>query len=386
MRNYLIVAAFLILILTSLSFAQDTCSIQTVCTLGNETVMNPSQNETNNSICIYFFYGNGCPHCANIEPFIQEMAAKYPVQVKPFEIYYNSTSQEMFRDFIQRYGISMDGIPAIFIGDRAFIGEDSIRNNLEDSIKYFMINTPVCPETYNKIEGSVHDVSPGQKFELTIPSIIIAAFIDSINPCAFAVMIFLLLYLTSLGNRKKMFLVGLVYIASVFVVYFLSGLGIFAIIQKTGLTGIVYTISAMIAIAAGLINIKDFFWHGKGISLSIPESKKPVINKYVKQATIPAAIILGILVSMFELPCTGGIYLAILGLLSSKMTLVAGIPYLILYNIIFVLPLFLILFAIYFGVSPKKAENWRKGKRKWMRLAMGLLMIILGVVMLLGMI
>lgn len=366
------------------AFAQDTCSIQTTCEGSNINAIYEI-NHTNNSICIYFFYGKTCPHCAIIEPFVSEMAGKYPqVQLKPYEVYYNSENQELFRDFMYRYGVSMAGVPAVFIGNRALVGEDSIRNNLEDSIIYFINNGPICPETYNVHESGPHSVSPSEKFELTIPTIIFAAAVDSVNPCAFAVLIFLLIYLTSLGEKRKMFLIGISYITAVFVTYLLSGFGIFAFIQTAGITKLVYVIAAALAIGAGIINVKDFFFFGKGISLSIPESKKPIIRKYVQQATIPAGIVLGFLVSLFELPCTGGIYLAILGLLSSRMTVMQGIPYLILYNLIFILPLIIIFLIIYLGVSPESTENWRLEKRKWMRLVMGLFMIILGIAMFYG--
>ena len=93
---------------------------------------------------------------------------------------------------------------------------------------------------------------------------------------------------------------------------------------------------------------------------------------------------MGFLVSMFELPCTGGVYLAILGMLANNMTRMAAIPYLLLYNVIFVLPLFVILGIVYKGISPEKVEKWRVGKRKWMKLVMGLVMLLLGIAMLLG--
>ncbi|MDD1677566.1 MAG: hypothetical protein LUO93_00070 [Methanomicrobiales archaeon] len=336
-------------------------------------------------ICIDYFYGQSCPHCARIKPFIDEMSATYPrVQIYAYEIYFNSTNQELYRDFIARYEFTQSGVPALFIGDRALIGENAIRDNLEGSIQYFYTHDPICPTTYIKNEGGPHDISPGEAIDLTMASVMVAAVVDSINPCAFAVLIFLLVYLTSLQVRSRILTVGIAYIFTVFTVYLLSGLGLFALIQTTGITEIVFKIAAVVALVAGIVNLKDFFWYGKGISLSIPESRKESIRNFVMKASVPSAIVLGGLVSMFELPCTGGIYLAILGLLSSKMTLVQGMPYLLIYNAVFVLPLFVILFGIYFGVSPERMESWRGEEKKWMRLAMGIVMVALGVLMLTG--
>lgn len=219
---------------------------------------------------------------------------------------------------------------------------------------------------------------------LTIPAIIGGAAIDSINPCAFAVLIFLLGYLLAIGSPKLILRVGLVYISTVFVVYFLAGFGILKVLTVFNIAGVIYKIAGILLILVGLVNVKDFFWYGKGFTLAIPESKKPLIQKYVKKASTPAAVVLGFLVSAFELPCTGGVYLAILGLLASHKTQIRAVPYLLLYNLIFVLPLFVILGLIYFGYSTKKMEEWRGKNRKWLRLALGLGALILGILILLG--
>ncbi len=219
---------------------------------------------------------------------------------------------------------------------------------------------------------------------LTIPALVGGAAIDSINPCAFAVMIFLLGYLLALGSSKLILRIGLVYIVTIFAVYFLAGLGLLRALTAFGVAGIIYKIAAVILLFVGLVNIKDFFWYGKGFTLAIPESKKPLLQKYIRKASIPAAIVLGFLVSAFELPCTGGVYIAILGLLASRETQISAIPYLLLYNFIFVLPLFIILGLVYFGISAKQMEEWRTKNRKWLRLVLGLGSLALGILMFAG--
>ena len=99
---------------------------------------------------------------------------------------------------------------------------------------------------------------------------------------------------------------------------------------------------------------------------------------------MPAAIILGVLVSAFELPCTGGVYLAILSILAESSKKVQAYEYLFIYNLIFVLPLFIILLVAYTRLSPDVLESWRMEKRKWLRLAMGTIMILLGVGLIIG--
>lgn len=379
-KLYLFLAAMLVFaILASSAVAADAgSSVLKGCEAGRCLF---SENDTH---CIYFFYGETCPHCALVHPKVQELANKYPnFTFYELEIYYNETNQDLFQDFVQRYGIEKPGVPAVFISNKALVGSSVIEKELETEIIYFLENEPVCPLRYNKEEAAAHDLSPAKKINLTIGAVLLAALIDSINPCAFAVLIFLLLYITTLGASRRVLKIGIAYIISVFVVYFLAGLGLLRAIQFVGMTKYVFYVAAFISIAAGVINVKDFFWYGKGITLAIPESKKGIIERYVQRASLPAAIVLGVLVSMFELPCTGGIYLAILSLIA-KNAYAMAVPYLMLYNLIFVLPLIIILLAVYFGFSAEKAEKLRLEKRKWLRLIMGIAMILLGVAMLAG--
>ncbi len=218
--------------------------------------------------------------------------------------------------------------------------------------------------------------------ELSLSLVLGSAIVDSINPCAFAVLIFLILYLFKIKSKRKMMQIGLLYIGIVFLVYFVSGLGLLSFIQNFQITRFFYIFTAGLAIILGLVNVKEAFWAGKGVTLAIPDSKKPLIQKYIRKATFPATIVLGVLVAIFELPCTGGVYLAILSLLADQVQFKSAVLYLLLYNFIFVLPLLIILFAVYFGLSPEKVETWRKEKRAWMRLSIGIVMIALGVIML----
>lgn len=335
--------------------------------------------------CIYLFYGQGCPHCERAKPVIDALVKKYPqVQLKTYEVYFNTTNQKMFEDFQQRYAVTEKGVPTLFIGDRALIGETAIRTELEERIVWYESNPEICPANFTKSGGLPQDLSPAKPVDLTVPSIVIAAIIDSINPCAFAVLIILLAYLTSLGERRRIAVVGCTYIATVFVVYFVAGLGLLTVVQQIGLTGIVFTFAAVVAILAGLINIAEVLLKREIFTLAIPASQKGAIDRYIKKASVPSAIVLGALVSMVELPCTGGIYLAILGLLGNRMTLVEGIPFLLLYNLIFVLPLILILVVMYWGGTPERMKAFQAGSKRWVRLVMGIIMVALGAVMLLG--
>lgn len=218
--------------------------------------------------------------------------------------------------------------------------------------------------------------------ELTLPVVLIAAAIDSINPCAIGVLLFLATVMLKVSSQRGALLrLGTVYITTVYVVYTLSGLGLiwfqYELIRR-GFAEIVGVTVGGLAVALGLIEIKDFFWYGTGISLEIPPRYKEKITEMAQTISMPGMIMIGGFVALVELPCTGGPYLAITAILAKSFDMQAFL-YLLLYNGIFVLPLLVILVMIYYGATTLRMKKWRETKRKWMNLASGLLMIVLGV-------
>ncbi len=217
-----------------------------------------------------------------------------------------------------------------------------------------------------------------------IPIIISTALVDSINPCAIGVLILLISTLLALShNKKKMLIVGLIYILAVYITYFLAGIGLLLFIQRFNIAELIGVIVGVIIIILGFIEIKDFWWYGKGISLVIPYKRSKQIEKMVKKITIPGAISLGIFVAAVELPCTGGPYLAITALLSKLGFNFIIISYLLLYNFIFILPLIVLVLLIYFGTKIVSLQNWKQKNKKWMRLITGFVLIVLGVLLIL---
>lgn len=331
----------------------------------------------------YYFYGDGCVHCANVKPYLVELSNKYPnLDLIQLEVYHNATNQNLFSRFQQMYGINSAGVPTLVIGNRVLVGETQIRDNAELIILQLLQNpAPVTPATTPAVsDGSC----PESVTNFTLPLVITCALIDSVNPCAFAVLVFLLLSIITLESRRRVLAVGFAYIAAVFIFYLLSGIGLFSLVQQFGVSQILFRAAALLAIVLGLVNVIDVIRKNEGFILAIPASKKEVIERYIRDASLPGAFILGILVGIFELPCTGGIYLAILGMMSKTLTFNEGLPYLLLYNFIFVLPLIAILLVVAFGLAPETVNSWRVENRRVLRLGIGLAMIAIGMVMLSG--
>jgi cytochrome c biogenesis protein CcdA/thiol-disulfide isomerase/thioredoxin len=338
---------------------------------------------SNLTVTGYFFYGEGCSHCDAVKPFIAEIQSLYPnFDLEQLEVYHNATNQALFLAMDQNLGITSPGVPTIIIGNHALVGEDQIRDQLEQVI--LQEQASPASEANGSVNVTAAKNCPGTFTTLTIPLVIFCAGIDSINPCAFTVLIILLLSIIALQSRRQVLMVGITYIAAVFLFYFISGIGVLSFVHVSGVSSLIALAAAIIAIVLGLVNIIEAAVKKEGFILAIPESKKPVIERYIMTATLPAAFVLGVLVGIFELPCTGGIYLTILSLMSSTLTLSEGIPYLLLYNFIFILPLILILLAVVVGIPPERVNAWRLENRRKLRFAIGVAMILVGVFIIIG--
>lgn len=214
----------------------------------------------------------------------------------------------------------------------------------------------------------------------TISVVVGSALIDSINPCAIGVLILMVsVILGGKGSVRRLMLLGGLYILAIFVTYLLAGLGLIYFLASVPLFVAEYLalIVGSFVILAGLLEIKDFYWYGKGFSLQIPPYFAEKIHQYSKNVTIPGVIFLGIFIAGVELPCTGAPYLAIITLLSLNFDYYAFLL-LVLYNIIFVLPLVVILLLVAGGMKVEKIKNWKQANKGYMRFAIGFMLIGLG--------
>lgn len=214
----------------------------------------------------------------------------------------------------------------------------------------------------------------------TTSVVVLSAAIDSINPCAIGVLI--LMVSVVLGGKSsvgRLLVLGGMYIGAIFTTYLLAGLGLVYFLQAIPLYVAEYLalIIGSIVIIAGILEIKDYFWYGQGFSLQIPAYFTDKIHKLSKNVTIPGVILLGSFIAAVELPCTGAPYLAIITILSLNFDFNAFLL-LVLYNIIFVLPLVVILLVVAAGVRVQSVKNWHHTNKGYMRLAIGVMLVLLG--------
>jgi len=344
-----------------------------------------------NKTCVYFFYGDGCPACALTHPVIEGLEAKYPnLEVHRFEIYKDQANANLLIQFYNGHNISRDNwrIPAVFIDHKYFIGYNPIKDYLENEITSYP-NGVACPIAQSNATGVSHPPTGSEITQLS-PLVLLgtvtgAALVDSINPCAITVLLILLTSILINARGRGLLKIGFSFILSVYIAYFLMGLGLLSFLQVSGLSYWFYQVIALFAIVLGLLNLKDYFWYKKGaFAVEIPVSWKPTLGRVLKSAVTPlGAFIIGFFVSLVELPCTGGPYFFTLGLLAQNVEMVLAIPLLLYYNLIFVLPLVIITLALWKGVTTaEEAKEWKDRNKKRMHLITGIVLILLGLVIL----
>ena len=215
-----------------------------------------------------------------------------------------------------------------------------------------------------------------------LPAVIVTGLVDSINPCAFAVILLLLAFLFTLRqSRGRILKLGLVYIGMIFLVYFAIGLGILQAVRFTDDPHFVARAGSWLLIGLGVINLIEYFFPKFPIKLHMPKLAGARTNELIKQATLPATIGAGFLVGLCTFPCSGGIYVSIITLLNAKTTLGWGLAYLGLYNVLFVLPLIVILLAVGNRVAAKAWAHWEREHALQIRLWYGVIMVVLGIAM-----
>jgi len=226
---------------------------------------------------------------------------------------------------------------------------------------------------------------------ITLIRIITLALADAINPCALAVMTMVLvsILLTNENKKHNILLGGLAFISAVFIGYFFYGLIIIQLFKSfIQFTSVIYPYLtkslAILAILLGIFNIKDFIkYKPGGLATEMPMKFRPRVKQLIKKITSPkGAFIIGILVTLFLLPCTIGPYIIASGTLSA-LTIIKSIPWLILYNLIFIIPMIAITFIVYAGVSTtERVSEWKERNIKYIHLITGLLLVSLGIAIL----
>jgi cytochrome c biogenesis protein CcdA/glutaredoxin len=387
------------------------------------------------SVNIYFFWGEGCPHCTVAKPILEDYANQNPqVKLHDFEIYNDEANLELFFEFHEAYGIEPRGVPTFFVADQHWIGySPNVQAELEETAENCLLTT--CPDlgsglisadspltgtpteaivtpqedplaTETPASEAVEVNSPNEDREETgfslplignidlskqslLVSTIIISFIDGFNPCSLWVLSILLSITLQSGSRKKVFIVGSVFLIVTAALYGLFIAGVFSVLRIISFMGWIQVIVALIALGFALVNIKDYFWYKQGVSFTISDDKKPGIYKRMRGILknsdsswrlIGATIVFAAGIGLVELSCTAGFPVIWSNLLASQeVTALTFVLLLLVYMLIYLLDEMGVFLVAVFTLRSSKLEE-KHGRV--LKLVGGMLMLTLAVVML----
>ncbi|OQK17330.1 hypothetical protein AU255_05460 [Methyloprofundus sedimenti] len=363
-------------------------SLLTATTLKAETI---KESSTGKQVTLHYFWSRYCPHCKEAKPLINALPKIYPwLTVYSYDLVDNRENQKRYLLMAEQLQQPANSVPAFIFCDQMLVGYDRAETTGQELKEKLLAchqqkNTPGIQENFNIPGlGSIHY----QDFSLPVFTFIIAA-LDAFNPCAFFILLFLLSLMVHHRTRSRMLLIGGIFVFCSGVMYFLfmsAWLNLFLITEEL----IMITAAAgLIAISFGLINIKDYFFFKQGVSLSLSDSSRSRLFTRIRALTqsgslttmISATVILAIAANSYELLCTAGlpmVYTRVLTL--NELSTTQYYLYLLLYNIVYIIPLLVIvlLFTLTMGQKKLSEQNGRL-----LKLLSGSMMLGLGMILLL---
>jgi len=326
---------------------------------------------------------DGCPHCADAKAFLAELARTKPglhIVYRPVDR--DATAREELVQVSRDAGVWPPGVPTFVANGRVFVGFESAERTGPTLLALIEPPSPAGPPDTTALSGKLN------ASEMGLPLFtLVMGLLDGFNPCAMWVLLFLLSLLVRLQDRRRMALVAGTFVFASGAVYFAFMAAWLNVFLLVGMSGALRVALGGVAVAIGLVNVKDFFAFGRGVSLSIPESAKPgiyarvraVLNAEALPASLVAVAVLAVAVNFVELLCTAGfpaIYTAVLA--QHQLDPWAHYAYLALYIVGYVADDALMVTVAVITLGQRKLTE--RGGR-WLKLVSGAAMLALGVVM-----
>ncbi len=343
-------------------------------------------------IYIAYFYQTGCDVCSRVEADLNYLKSQYSqLMVIEFNIY---DSADLAAWMTEQVGFSGDfQTPALFIGDYVLVDDEILPESIIPILEeYKESGTEAYWLDYNASQGQQSVID--QFKNMGWLTVVAAGLIDGINPCAFATLIFFVSYLTLSGRKgKEVLLVGGSFTVGVFIAYFAVGLGLYQILDLVGgtldiISKVVYGLTGVFCLVLAVLSFIDYRKAKAGgtedMMLKLPETLRKRINATIRKGRgtknyVIGAFVAGLLVSLLELACTGQVYLPTIIFVSSIPELrLQAILYLVIYNLLFILPLVVIFVLVYFGTTSKDLTKFLQERAALVKFLMAFVFIALG--------
>jgi len=338
-----------------------------------------------------YFYQTGCKECSMVDVDLQYLREKYPqLIIEEFNIFDDAALGEWLAE---RAGRDDFHSPALFIGDQAFIDQQEINPAVLEPVLDAL--TPGgSTRTWADFDPAAAKNNLLARFRsMGWLAVAFAGLVDGLNPCAFATLVFFVSYLTLSGRKGKAVLaVGLAFTLGVFLAYLVIGLGFYKVLDLMGgwlttLSRWVYALTALLCLGLAVVSFLDFLKARRGqiedMTLNLPKPLRMRINATIREgrktrAYVAGAFVTGILISFLELACTGQIYLPTIIFVSSLPELrLQAVGYLVLYNLLFIVPLAVVFVLAYYGTTSKDLTAFLQQRAASVKLGMMILFITL---------
>ena len=349
--------------------------------------------ETEAPIYAAYFYQTGCDSCSRVEADLAYLRTKYPrLIVEKFNVYDRAALGIWLTD---RAGRDDFYTPSVFIGSEAWIGEGEITPDaVEAALEcYAQEGSPKIWEAFDQEQGKMNIID--QFRDMSWLTVVIAGLVDGLNPCAFATLIFFISYLTLSGRKgREVIAVGITFTLGVFVAYLVIGLGFYKVLDLLGnvlnvIARWVYGFTALLCVTLAVLSFIDVAKAKQGnledMALNLPKGIRKRINSVIRKGRstnryIIGAFVTGLIISLLELACTGQVYLPTIIFVSSVPELrLRAIFYLIVYNLLFILPLVVVFILAYFGTTSQELTKFLKKHAPAVKIGLGILFLSLGV-------
>jgi len=349
---------------------------------------------------LYFFWSHSCPHCRLARPFIATLAHRHRWLVVHSLDIADQANRRRYHALATMAGETARAVPGFVYCGRLQSGWDDATTTghaLEQALIACRARrahgqppraTPGL-DPADLVHVPVLGRSSGADHSLALLTVLIAA-LDAFNPCAFFVLLFLLSLMIHGRSRARMFVIGGVFVFFSGLLYFLfmsAWLNLFLLI---GGVPIITLAAGLAAVLIGALNVKDYFLFGTGPTLSIPAAARPRLFERVRPllaqdrwpALLGATVVLALAANSYELLCTAGLPMTYTRILTLReLSTWAYYGYLALYNLVYVVPLLLIVTAFALTLGARKLSE--RGARL-LKLLSGLMMLELGLVLVLA--
>lgn len=348
---------------------------------------------------LYFFWSMRCPHCLEARPQVEALARDQPwIVLHALEISRNRANAERYMAMAAGLGQQAQSVPGFLYCGQMRVGWDGTA-----SARDLLRDLAACRADPARAQaGGLNGAGQAPDTSLHLPLIgdldarslslpvltVLIAGMDAFNPCAFFVLLFLLSLLVHQKDRRRMLLIGGVFVLCSGLMYFAFMAAWLGLFRVMGSLPWVTAAAGALAAVMGAVNVKDFFAFKAGVSLSIPEARKADIFRRGRDilaagslpAMLAATVLLSVAANFYELLCTAGFPMVYTRVLTMSVDSPARhLLYLALYNAIYVLPLLLIVLAFVRTMGARKLSE-REGRL--LKLLSGLMMLGLGLLLL----